>query len=453
MADVKIKRKQTVKPAEDTWQGVVTLSELDQVAGAAYVPTVYFYSKPGGTGGGTSIAETLKEALSRALVAYYPLAGRLNKVEESGRLELHCNAEGAELIEAESSSRLEDFGDFSVTQKFQHLIPFVDPSKPLCQQPLYLAQITHLSCGGVCLGMMISHAVADGSGLLYFINDWARLARGEPLEGLPCHDRTVLRAGEPPKDTHRFEDTMSQLSSLLVSQQSISEEPKETDMAMLPLSKAQVDKLKKAANEQIEFGRRPYSRYEVLAAHIWRCSCKVRGHDSNEERALGIGIDARYRLSNFPKKYFGNSAFVVGARAVAGELTSSSTPLSSTCGKIRETIEGVTEEGIWSNIEFLKGLDDISVCQKLRGLRPNADHEAVGYVNPNPGVISWLSIPVCGLDFGWGKEAHMSPGTHYFDGVSILLPGRHEPGSVIVYMSLQVDHLHHFKKHFYDDII
>lgn len=70
--------------------------------------------------------------------------------------------------------KLEEFGDFSAPKKFQHLIPFVDNKKPVEELPLFFFQITYMRCGGLTLGIMISHAVADGSGLLDFINDWAR---------------------------------------------------------------------------------------------------------------------------------------------------------------------------------------------------------------------------------------------------------------------------------------
>ena len=53
----------------------------------------------------------LKEALSKTLVPFYPMAGRLGS-DENGRLDIICNAEGVLLIEAETTSTIDDLGDF-----------------------------------------------------------------------------------------------------------------------------------------------------------------------------------------------------------------------------------------------------------------------------------------------------------------------------------------------------
>jgi shikimate O-hydroxycinnamoyltransferase len=74
------------------------------------------------------------------------------------------------------------------------------------------------------------------------------------------------------------------------------------------------------------------------------------------------------------------------------------------------------------------------------------------YGNPNIGVVSWLTLPIYGLDFGWGKEIYMGPGTHDFDGDSLLLPSPNGDGSVILAICLQVAHMEAFKKYFYEDI-
>ncbi|KAL8138198.1 hypothetical protein V2J09_004199 [Rumex salicifolius] len=443
MMHVMIKGRHVVKPAEATQKGSVALSELDQVAGATYVPLIYLFNKPNVDEEGWPMIDGLKESLSRALVHYYPLAGRLRRVNV-GRMQLECNAEGVELIEAESSTSLSDFGDFSDTRKFQHLIPAVDLKSAVEDLPLLILQFTRLRCGGVTLGMMMSHGVADGSSAFCFITDWARIARGEPLESYPFHDRTILRAGQPPQEQPPGSEQMESHLKLLIKKHKTSEQSKETEMVKLTLTKVQVESLKKAANVDIDTSsRRPYSRYEVLAAHIWRSFCKTRGHESKELRGVGIGIDARYRLPSFPKKYFGNTAFVVAAKGHAGDLLAM--PIGFSCERIREAIESVTEEYIWYDIEFMKRLDDFSICQELRALRSTQEP----YVNPNPGVISWLSMPLYGLDFGWGSEIHVSPGTHNYNGLSLVLPAR-QAGDVIVFVSLQVAHVHMFKQHFYD---
>ena len=74
------------------------------------------------------------------------------------------------------------------------------------------------------------------------------------------------------------------------------------------------------------------------------------------------------------------------------------------------------------------------------------------YGNPNIGIISWLTLPIYGLDFGWGNEIYMGPGTHDSDGDCLMLPGPLNDGSIKVAICLQVAHMNEVKKYFYEDI-
>ena len=164
----------TVKPAEPTWNGPQPLSELDQLS-VIHVSTIYFYrptqnwlSPP------DTITNTLKESLSKALVPFYPIAGRLRWIGK-GRLQIDCNAEGVQFFEAESESRFEDFGDFSPSARYEFLFPGVDYSVPIHEMPLLLVQLIKFKCGGISLGLLISHAVADGPSALHFFTEWSGL--------------------------------------------------------------------------------------------------------------------------------------------------------------------------------------------------------------------------------------------------------------------------------------
>ncbi|KAM1038563.1 hypothetical protein FF1_033229 [Malus domestica] len=103
----------------------------------------------------------LKHALSKALVLFYPLVGRLK--QNGGRLEIDCNAEGVLFVVAETTSvDLDYLGDFAPTDEFNNLIPSVDSSVGLSSYPLLVLQVTHFKCGGVAVGVGVPHCVADG---------------------------------------------------------------------------------------------------------------------------------------------------------------------------------------------------------------------------------------------------------------------------------------------------
>ncbi|XP_051115197.1 spermidine hydroxycinnamoyl transferase-like [Andrographis paniculata] len=177
-----------VKPAEPTYSGFIPLSDLDLVGSLAHVPTVHFYDPPPPEFR-TSVFQTLKASLSKSLVAFYPLAGRLSRADRPGRYQIHCNAAGILLAEAESASAVKDLADSDL----RPLVPSVDfKTTAAAEYPLLVAQVTRFACGGVSVGVAMSHAVVDGIAAANFIRQWARVSRGEAMEMAPFVDRKVL---------------------------------------------------------------------------------------------------------------------------------------------------------------------------------------------------------------------------------------------------------------------
>ncbi|XP_020266556.1 putrescine hydroxycinnamoyltransferase 1-like, partial [Asparagus officinalis] len=137
-----------VVPSVETPKHRVWLSNFDTThVGRGHVPTIYHY-RP--TGLSTDV-ETLKAALSKALVPYYPLAGRL-EVGEDGRAEINCNGEGVLFTVVRLESSVEEFGGFAPSQEMrQALVPTVDSSLPPCL--LMMAQVTFLKGGDIIVGI------------------------------------------------------------------------------------------------------------------------------------------------------------------------------------------------------------------------------------------------------------------------------------------------------------
>ncbi|CAN0928156.1 Spermidine hydroxycinnamoyl transferase [Linum grandiflorum] len=459
---VTIKNSYMVKPAESTWTGRQALTEWDQIGAITHVPTVYFY-KPSAQWltPSSAVLTTLIHSLSLALVPFYPLAGRVYRTS-GGRMELECNAMGVRFVVAESDWRLEDFGDdFSPSPNFESLVPEVDYELPIHDWPLLLLQLTKYQCGGISLTFNICHAVVDGLSALHFFSEWTRIARGESVKTMPFLDRTVLRAGMPPRRQPKFSHTEFNrppglLPDLLNNQKIRQEDDKSRRNEVVKtfkLAKTKVAMLKDMANnnmvklvngEDEQQQQRPYTTYETLTAHIWKCTCKARDLSPEQPTTLGVCVDSRSRMQPaLPKGYFGNAILDVQAIALAGELTSR--PLGYAAKKIREAIEKVDAEFLDSAIDFLKSQPDLRKYQDF-GSTP-----FFGY--PNLGVISWLRLPLFGMDFGWGKEIYMGPATHDFDGDSMILASQNGDGSVLVAICLREDHMESFKKCFYEDMM
>lgn len=128
-----------VPPAEETEKGLYFLSNLDQNI-AVLVQTIYCFRAE--DRGNERAAEVMKEALSKVLVYYYPLSGRLT-ISPEGKLIVDCTGEGAVFVEAEADCRLEDIGDIakpdpSMLGKLVYSIP---GAKNVLEIPPLVAQV------------------------------------------------------------------------------------------------------------------------------------------------------------------------------------------------------------------------------------------------------------------------------------------------------------------------
>ena len=112
-------------PREATPTKGLWLSPIDLAATAGHIPLVFFYSP----GAAFSNVARLKEAMAKALVAFYPLAGRLG-VDDDGRVEITCNGEGAVFVVARADLTVDDIkDDFKPAPELRRLfVPRIEPT-------------------------------------------------------------------------------------------------------------------------------------------------------------------------------------------------------------------------------------------------------------------------------------------------------------------------------------
>ncbi|KAJ0965826.1 hypothetical protein J5N97_026964 [Dioscorea zingiberensis] len=272
------------------------LSNLDLYNHKDHAPTFYLYKPHGNTNDFFSV-ETLKKALGKTLVTFYPLAGRL-AFDEDGRLEVDCNAEGALFSVARAHCTVEGFGGFHPSPALrQLLVPSVtEPERSsilMLFQVIFIAslivvvcnlesvmtyiyiydgmQLTFFECGGVSLGCALHHSVIDGVTALHFISAWSDFARGTDIKVPPFLDHTLLRARSPP--TVCFDHKELTCDELYNSNGGISHEELDQacETAILIISKDHLNTLKHGFN-----GERNLSTFKAVAVHLWRTACKAR---------------------------------------------------------------------------------------------------------------------------------------------------------------------------------
>jgi shikimate O-hydroxycinnamoyltransferase len=155
---------------------------------------------------------------------------------------------------------------------------------------------------------------------------------------------------------------------LVLGRKDTSEERKKKTIAtLLKLSHEHVEKLKKKANDyssMMKKGSRPFSKFEAIGAHIWRCASKARDLEDNQESVVRFHADIRKRIIPvLPQNFFANAIALTAAKIYIGEITSK--PLGYAAEKIREVTELVKDEFIKSQIDVIRSFENMDDAKKL----------------------------------------------------------------------------------------
>ncbi|KAJ6731709.1 TRICHOTHECENE 3-O-ACETYLTRANSFERASE [Salix purpurea] len=430
---ITIKESSMVTPIQDTPNRRLEVTNLDLFHAKYHVPVLILY-RPNGSANFFEV-EVLKEALSKVLVSFYPVAGRLAR-DANGRVEINCNGEGVLFVEAETDSAMDDFVDLKRSDELPQLIPTVDYSD-ISSYPLLVLQVTRFRCGGVCLGVGWHHILADGTGCLYFINTWSDVARGLPIKTPPYFDRAILRGRVPPSLTfHHVEydpfptiNTRSQNPIPMSGSRDIS-------VANLKITSDLLSTLKAMAKN--DAGKTEYSTYVILTAHIWRCVCKARGLSDDQLTKLNIATNGRKRFRPpIPPGYFGNVIFSTSPIALYGGLLSES--LVHTAERIHRAIKRMDDEYLRSAVDYLENLGEPTAVMR----------NSETYRSPNLSIVNWVNLPFYDADFRWGKPAYIRPAFAY-QGKGYILPSSSGDGTLSLTICLETDHLKSFQKLFYE---
>ncbi|AET03780.1 shikimate/quinate hydroxycinnamoyltransferase [Medicago truncatula] len=418
-----------VQPSKEVARRRVWNSNVDLKTPNIHTPSIYFYR----TNTTSKFFDTkiMKEALSKVLVSFYPMAGRFC-YDKDGRVEIDCDGQGVLFVEAATNSFIDDFGDFAPTLHLGQLIPIVDYSRGIETYPLLVLQVTYFKCGGVSLGVGMHHYVADGASAFHFINTWSDVTRGLDASIPPFIDRTLLHARDPPRPIFDHVEFKSS-PSMKIPQQP----PGSVDVtrSIYKLSREQLNKLK---DKSKEVGNTiNYTTYEMLAGHVWRSVCIARSLPNDQETKLYIPTDGRSRLQPpLPLGYFGNVIFSTTPIALASDLISK--PTWYAASRIHNALLRMDDEYMKSAIDYLELQHDIRAIPR----NPNVKC-------PNLAIISWAKFPIYDADFGWGRPIFMGPGAD-FDGQCFIIPSSTNDGSLSVVISLQHEHMEVFKELVYD---
>lgn len=157
-------RRKLIKPSSPTPQNLQNykISCIDELAPSTNIGVILFYpSKP------PRITQKLEESLQKILPQFYVLAGRYIKTDQS----INCSDEGVEFVEAEAPD-VELANIVGTSEQLNDLLPRRSHQMDGESDPLLSVQITHLKCGGLVIGVSVSHRIFDTCSLSTFISAW-----------------------------------------------------------------------------------------------------------------------------------------------------------------------------------------------------------------------------------------------------------------------------------------
>ncbi|KQK23232.2 LOW QUALITY PROTEIN: hypothetical protein BRADI_1g72200v3 [Brachypodium distachyon] len=384
-----------------------------------YVPIVLAYHAPAPSN------EALKEGLLRAVAPYPHLLGRF-AVDARGRRFLHLNNEGLLIIEASVPVDLADVlaAGGGMTTDVADLYPTV-PEESV-GAALLQVKFSRYRCGGLLIGVICHHHIADGNSASTFYTMWAKSGKGfsVPAPFLHRAATAVPRSTPKPAFDHR--------SIEFKGGEDVSDSSKSYDV--LPMDKIKNLTVHFPAEFIAELKARVGTRcstFQCLLAHVWKKITVARELKPEEFTQVRVAVNCRGRASPpVPMDFFGNMVLWAFPRLQVRDLLRWS--YGGVVGAIRDAAARIDEEYIQSYVDF-GGVADAN------GEELQATSTFGTMLCPDvPRARLWL--------FGTGPPSAFVPPGLPVEGLMVFVPSRTAMGSVDLFMAVAEDHVAAFER-------
>ncbi|KAK9937561.1 hypothetical protein M0R45_014340 [Rubus argutus] len=386
---VEVIHKETITPSSPTPPHLknLSLSVFDQLQPEFYVPLLLFY--PNINRDEINIIDhhslaaersnLLKTSLSKSLTHFYPFAGKFEY-----NVSICCNDHGAAFIQAHVNcpiSKAMEKPDYGVLKQ---LIPADIASTQEVVGHLLLVQANFFECGGMAIGVNISHKLGDAFTFSTFINSWAAVAIGSSTTTdhpvLPATEFGVAASLCPPLDFFNSPQPVVEFAK----GKSV------TKRFVFEASK--IDALKtKAASSTVP---NP-TRVEVVSALIWKCATEASRSNSGSVRpSVWCQVVNMRKRSGQPltENLLGNFVWYFASITMESEVD-----LQSLVAKFRKGIEEFKEK-------YPNGVSPQDVCQTIKESGNLMTKDGID----NYSCSSWCRFPFYEANFGWGKPSWVS---------------------------------------------
>lgn len=404
-----------VKPAEPTPSEVLSFSTIDNDRNLEILcQTVYVYKANSSTNQDDSDPGlVIKEALSRVLVYYYPLAGKLKRGKD-GKLRITCNADGVPFLEANTDCELSSLHYFDgLDIDTAKLFAFDWPSDSNYGYHPLVLQVTKFSCGGFTIGIGLSHSVCDGFGAAQFFRAMAELASGisEPsVKPVWEREKLVGTASEELIPLPIIDKACLATSPFLPTADVVHE--------CFYVDGDSIRRLKMSLLREItqdggKISNENFTTVEILAAYVWRSRSRALQLNPDGKTMFCMAMGIRNLLNPpLPAGYYGN-AFLSSLHFALTGRDLDEWPLYKVAKLIKES------KKVASSTDFVP--KTLNMCETI--VQKNVKIEISN--GASMVLTDWRQLGLLKeVDFGWKEMVNMIPlpWNMFFIDLCIFLP-------------------------------
>lgn len=459
-----------VRPAipTDTASKSYALTPLDRhICCAQPLKRIVFYKAPPASSAGPPprwecVVQRLRDSLADALVLFYPLAGRLERREEDGQVEVRCEDSGVGFVEAVvDGATLEDLamGELPEQELF-YLAPGHEHSTALTvlqpwtsETPPLAVQVTRFACGGFSIGLACLHQIVDAPSVWHFLHSWSLMASGNAAQVVPPDYSHHLLRPDPAKHYTHLPPDYSLLSRAGAGGGMTAPDHK-LQTKVCHFTADSVRDLKHQAIAAAAAGATTapscaFTAYEVAVGHMWQRVVAARRLPDSAETQVVLPMSVRTRLipsspsssssarealvvnrfKNLPPTYFGNAvAFCVTRPVAAPELAAGDAAFCA--GLVRDAKRTYDPDKLQRLINVSDGIDAGTVPLLSSLLLPHTF--IVGDCHVTPAYEA---------DFGWGTPQCIRYADLYNAPNVLMLVAGKEPGSLSFQVCDLGDHI------------
>ncbi|KAK9027764.1 hypothetical protein V6N11_067587 [Hibiscus sabdariffa] len=392
------------------------LSILDQMTPAFYIPLIFWYTQNAASDESSleaeEISRRLKKSLSETLTRFYPFAGRIN-----GCL-VDCNDDGVDYIEARVNCVLRDILKPPNGEFLREFLPIQKDSNEAGTGRLLLVKVTFFECGGMAIGVSISHKIADVYTLGKLVNTWAALTRGSSEAAVFPEFGCAASFLPPPKDFSFTTPAMKFKHEKAVMRRFVFDAPK------ISMLKA------RAASATVP---QP-TRVEAVVALIWKTA--MTSSPLPLPSVLRQVVNLRKRLNPpLPDNAVG---YLVSYFTVKSSENSEA-ELQALVKRLRDGIGEFSE----NYVKKLQGSDAIStIFEAAKEVGNLSGRDDIKFYNS----LSWCRFGVYEADFGWRKPIWVSlaGASSKAPDIFVLLDAR--DGGIEAWVSLNEEEMGSFQR-------